>query len=219
MTDPRIIFPRAPDSPLYFQRYVKFILSRPKRDLSREDGFHIHHIVPKCVGGPNDPDNLIKLTYREHYLCHALLAIAFRSHGKIGSTLTFFRKSAKNSRLYETLLLNGLSEFAEEQREIRAERCRNRVWSDESREKLRRNALANPTIHFALGVANSRDRTGIKNPRANKEVWEQEEYLKKVWLENNKCGARRLFSLTKIGGSWQSLKTILNKFRGDDDIV
>lgn len=219
MTDPRIIFPRAPDSPLYFQRYVKFILSRPSRDLLREDGFHIHHVVPRCVGGSNDDDNLIKLTYREHYLCHALLAIAFRSYGKIGNTLSFLRKGAKNSKFYEKLLYEGLAKFAEEQRDIRAERCRNRVWSNESRDKLRRKALANPTIHFALKVANSRDRTGVKNPRANPEVWEQEEYLKQVWLGNGKCGARKLFSLTKVGKGWQSLRAILKKFREDDDIV
>lgn len=32
-----------------------------------------HHIVPKCMGGDNNPENLVKLTAREHFICHRLL--------------------------------------------------------------------------------------------------------------------------------------------------
>jgi DNA-directed RNA polymerase subunit RPC12/RpoP len=33
-----------------------------------------HHIVPKSLGGTNDPSNLVDLTAREHYIAHILLA-------------------------------------------------------------------------------------------------------------------------------------------------
>lgn len=33
-----------------------------------------HHIVPKCMGGSNDKDNLIYLYAQEHYYAHKLLA-------------------------------------------------------------------------------------------------------------------------------------------------
>lgn len=32
-----------------------------------------HHIVPRSLGGTNDKDNLIKLSAREHFMCHLLL--------------------------------------------------------------------------------------------------------------------------------------------------
>jgi hypothetical protein len=32
-----------------------------------------HHIIPKCLGGSNDKDNLVLLTAREHFICHHLL--------------------------------------------------------------------------------------------------------------------------------------------------
>ena len=32
-----------------------------------------HHIVPSYMGGSNDPDNLIELTYKEHATAHFLL--------------------------------------------------------------------------------------------------------------------------------------------------
>jgi hypothetical protein len=33
----------------------------------------VHHILPKCLGGDNSTANLIRLTYREHYIAHRLL--------------------------------------------------------------------------------------------------------------------------------------------------
>lgn len=32
-----------------------------------------HHIVPVSLGGKNNKDNLVRLTAREHYICHLLL--------------------------------------------------------------------------------------------------------------------------------------------------
>jgi hypothetical protein len=33
----------------------------------------VHHIKPKSMGGGNEPANLVRLTYREHFLAHWLL--------------------------------------------------------------------------------------------------------------------------------------------------
>jgi len=32
-----------------------------------------HHIIPKCLGGSNDNENIVALTAREHFICHWLL--------------------------------------------------------------------------------------------------------------------------------------------------
>ena len=32
-----------------------------------------HHIVPRCLGGTDDANNLVSLTPEEHYLCHLIL--------------------------------------------------------------------------------------------------------------------------------------------------
>lgn len=42
-----------------------------------------HHILPKCMGGTNDPDNLIDLTLEEHFIAHKLLAEENPSHRAI----------------------------------------------------------------------------------------------------------------------------------------
>ena len=43
--------------------------------LSPPPGFRErHHIIPKCIGGSNHPDNLVELTARQHFVAHLLLA-------------------------------------------------------------------------------------------------------------------------------------------------
>jgi hypothetical protein len=37
------------------------------------DGYQTHHIIPRCMGGTDDLDNLVVLTYKEHRVCHRLL--------------------------------------------------------------------------------------------------------------------------------------------------
>lgn len=241
MTYPRIIFPRVPDSSLHFERYLKLITTRPHRSIQKEKGYHIHHIVPKCLKGTDDPENLIKLTYREHYLAHCLLALAFTSVKKLGKAINCFKRSAKNSRVFQLVARHEQSDetkvkignsnrgkprkrkvpMTETERRDRAERCRNRKWTEESKQKLRNSALSNPTIEHALSVANrpDRDRNGLKNGRANPEVWDNYEILRKVWIDNGRCGSKKLFSLTGIGNSPLSLRCVIKKFKEDDDIV
>lgn len=48
------------------------IISRAKHRIN-EGYVEIHHILPRCVGGSDDPSNLVALTAREHYIAHQLL--------------------------------------------------------------------------------------------------------------------------------------------------
>ena len=43
------------------------------RQKKRGTYYESHHIVPKCLGGNDDPLNLVLLTAREHFICHFLL--------------------------------------------------------------------------------------------------------------------------------------------------
>lgn len=39
-----------------------------------------HHILPRCMGGSNDPVNIVNLTPEEHFVCHQLLAKSNPTH-------------------------------------------------------------------------------------------------------------------------------------------
>ena len=34
---------------------------------------HIHHVIPKSIGGTDDPENLIELSWLTHWYAHYLL--------------------------------------------------------------------------------------------------------------------------------------------------
>ena len=35
--------------------------------------YHVHHIVPRHMGGTDNPENLVKLTVEEHAMAHLKL--------------------------------------------------------------------------------------------------------------------------------------------------
>lgn len=55
----------------YQRIYDNLIFNAKQREVS---GYtEMHHIVPRCMGGDNSDDNLIRLTSREHFIAHELL--------------------------------------------------------------------------------------------------------------------------------------------------
>jgi hypothetical protein len=72
-----------------------------------------HHIIPKSLGGDNSKENLVKLTAREHFICHWLLIKMISNKvllHKMQFALNSFRRTSKNqhrhilsSRQYETV--------------------------------------------------------------------------------------------------------------------
>jgi len=56
----------------YRKLYFNIIDSYKNRDLSGEYT-ESHHIIPKCMGGKNNKDNIVVLTAKAHYVCHHLL--------------------------------------------------------------------------------------------------------------------------------------------------
>lgn len=62
--------------------YIQRILSS-RQNIKVEGLTHRHHIIPKCVGGTNEPSNLIYLYHQEHYETHRLLALENPSNHKL----------------------------------------------------------------------------------------------------------------------------------------
>ena len=54
-----------------YYKWYKQLTSQKDRELSCYT--EKHHIVPRCMGGSDDKDNLVALTAREHYVAHLLL--------------------------------------------------------------------------------------------------------------------------------------------------
>jgi hypothetical protein len=53
------------------------------RDRNIDGYFEIHHIIPSSVGGRNTEENKVKLTAREHFICHWILHVLFPENDKL----------------------------------------------------------------------------------------------------------------------------------------
>lgn len=107
----------------YEKTYKKLIAAARTQQI---DGYYeTHHIVPKAEGGSDDKANLVKLTARQHYVAHLLLAKIYDDcamHCAIAAMMMKIRtKSAGrdfrfNSRLYEKLKMKRSKFMSERMR-------------------------------------------------------------------------------------------------------
>ena len=65
----------------YLRHYNLLIFRARNRIL---DGYvERHHIIPKCLNGPEDDENIVILTAREHFLAHLLLVKIYPEERKL----------------------------------------------------------------------------------------------------------------------------------------
>ena len=66
----------------YLKIYNNLVDAR-KQKYQQTGYYELHHIVPKCLGGTDAKENLVKFTAREHYLAHWLLSKVYPDNYKI----------------------------------------------------------------------------------------------------------------------------------------
>jgi len=65
-----------------YQKTYNQIIERAK--IRQLEGYkEKHHILPKCMDGTNDKENIAELTAREHFLCHMLLCEIYPLNHKL----------------------------------------------------------------------------------------------------------------------------------------
>lgn len=67
----------------YANIYNKIIENAKIKNNIDNKYYEVHHIIPKCLGGSDNKENLVKLTLREHYVCHKLLAEIYKDNKSI----------------------------------------------------------------------------------------------------------------------------------------
>jgi hypothetical protein len=74
-----------------YQRIYDQIIDRAKE--RKVEGYkEKHHIIPKCMGGSNQRENLVELTAREHFICHWILCRIYPENKKLGHAFWFMSK-------------------------------------------------------------------------------------------------------------------------------
>lgn len=64
----------------YLNKYHQIIINRQQNPLKEQNSLYgeEHHIIPRSLGGSNAKNNLIFVSYREHYILHLLLMKHFK---------------------------------------------------------------------------------------------------------------------------------------------
>lgn len=68
---------------LTYKDFIENIIKTRGRFACGEEYHERHHIIPRCMGGANDRDNLIDLFAREHFIAHRLLALENPDNDKL----------------------------------------------------------------------------------------------------------------------------------------
>jgi len=95
--------------------YIDFVKTKNRKKFDKNDKEYVyyenHHIIPKCVGGDDNSQNLVLLTAREHFLAHYLLVKIYKNtefYGRL--SLAFFQftcrknKNGQQNRIYNSRL-------------------------------------------------------------------------------------------------------------------
>ena len=133
----------------------------------------IHHIKPQSLGGLDTPDNLVKLTPREHFICHWLLVkmTTGQEHHKMLNALRMMRAENPNQQRYTTKITARVyAKIKEEYAELQSKKFTGKGngmfgkhHTQEAKDKIRQARIGNkltPEQHARL-VANT---TGKKKP-------------------------------------------------------
>jgi hypothetical protein len=113
----------------YKKIYDDFISDRLQKQII--DGyFETHYIVPKSYGGLNKKENLIKLTAKDHFFAHILLAKIYK--GKMIFALNMMCKTRtqthKNKSIYEVFKKQIAKEISKVNK--------NKIVKQETKDKL-----------------------------------------------------------------------------------
>ena len=129
----------------YTKIYNDLIFSRKLLNRRKKDDkyYENHHIIPKCLGGTNDVDNLIDLTPEEHYLAHQLLVKMYPNHAGLAYAAELMCYGADGRR-------NNNKSFGWIKRII-SKHKKAKTLTEEQKENLRRKATGK-SIHQKLNL-------------------------------------------------------------------
>jgi hypothetical protein len=161
-----------------------------------------HHIVPKCMGGTNDNDNLVYLTAKEHFVIHKLLCLIYPKNNKLHWAAFRMANGSGNK--------NQKRDYTIGSREY--QRLRESVkHSNESIEKMRKSNLGNK---YRLGITHSNEtkeklselRKGKTSPMKDKQLSDEHRAKLSIAAKNRTSQPHSDETKQKMSETWTKKK-------------
>jgi hypothetical protein len=104
-----------------------------------------HHILPRCMGGTDDPENLVELTPEEHYVAHQLLMKMYPEESGLVFAAIMMTAQRPSNKLYGWVK-RRMSLLASSKRGL-SHQCHGRKWITDGK----KNRTIPPTAHLPRG--------------------------------------------------------------------
>ena len=176
-----------------YQKHYNKLISRGQTRQPLDCYTEEHHIIPRCIGGPDHPDNLVDLTPEEHFVAHQLLIRLYSGSRKHKLACAINRMTNdSNGRRVNNKLYGWLKRlFSETHSEFMKER-----WRDEEFKikisALIKNAYKNPELRK-------------KHSEMTAKNWQDEEFKQKQLTSRRKPETREKRS-ELVTEHWQDEK-------------
>ena len=154
----------------YTRIYYALINRAKSRTLDETTYVERHHIVPKSLGGNNKKANLVRLTPREHFICHLLLPKMLEgiSKRKMSFALTNFTNRAKHgpTKIYKIgaktyqIIKENAAKYMSEVQTGRVSNFKGRTQTEENKQSSRE-ANSKPCISPSGIIYSSTKEAGI----------------------------------------------------------
>lgn len=153
----------------YSKAYFEIIAKALENNVG-EAIYERHHIVPKSLGGSNENSNLVKLSPKEHFVCHRLLVkmLSGKNRLKMSRALYLMSHSGKHSF--------ASSKGYETARMMFIESCKGpKNWTEDGKKRLSELAKARIGEKNAFyGKSHSQDVRKLLSQKAKNRVITQE---------------------------------------------
>lgn len=195
----------------YHLIYNNLIFSRVNTGVEPEGYTERHHIIPSCIGGGDEPENLIRLTAREHFVAHRLLAKIYpfvldlqlavylmqfnpQQGGKISSSRGFqILRERASKRISETSLTAWANNVS---RKAKLLEHNSVIWNDPEFRNMM-SSIMGPINETRWKSKDFRD----KVTNSNKRTWslktkrvEHSTIMKEIWADQSKRDSMSLIS-------------------------
>jgi hypothetical protein len=85
-----------------YTKHYELLITRGKNRVL-EGYVERHHIIPRCMGGTDDAENIVQLTPEEHYLAHQLLVKMYPESIELVGAALMMTRHTTNKRMNNKL--------------------------------------------------------------------------------------------------------------------
>lgn len=177
-----------------------------------------HHIVPRCLGGTDLPENLVNLTAEEHYVAHQLLMKMYPKHnGLVWAAIQMIglhNGQRSNNKIYGWI--RKKHQLVAKQRVGDKNGSFGKPWYyDPVSSKAGKFKCGEQPQGWLVGRCARRIRPKRDKRQKQKEITEQR-YYDALLQATSISGALRLLKLQTRGAGYSRLKAVVEKYNLQD---